>query len=235
MHGIFGAAGQLGTRYSDLRLAGLHFSEVYAETISLQHLERAKGIIIHGLIGTSLLREFEVLIDLSDQLLTLLPTDQRGWTGYGYPIPPSDTIGFRWKGDLPCVTAQVGNNRLNLLLDTGAEIGLLNANLDRRMADYLVPQQKTAANVISFTPDKQRLRVSLLQQLRVDDLSCAPVRVVFGSMRIFNDRLPGPFLDGLIGYHALTAHQLAINFKQRTIYLWPEEKELERPLLVRHF
>lgn len=234
MHGIFGAASQLRVRYSHFRCGELDLGQIYSETLSLQHIERAKGIIIHGLIGTELLREYEVHVDLKSRLLSFAPGDKRSSTSYDYLVPPTDTIDFRWKGDLPCLTAEAGSRQLNLLLDTGAEIGMLNDNQQRRLSpDYLVPQTRGKTNVVSFSPSKEHLPVSLLSHLSLGRRDCPPLRVVLGTMRVFNDHLPGPFLDGLIGYEILHADRFAINFSQQTIYIWQGAEEPNSPRLAR--
>ena len=234
MHGIFGTASQLQMRYSHFRCGELDLDEVYSQTLSLQHIERAKGIIIHGLIGTELLREYEVHIDLQSQVLSFAPGDRQNSASYRYLVPPIDTIEFRWKGNLPSLTAKAGHRRLNLLLDTGAEIGLLNDNQPRRLsADYLVPQTRGKTKVVSFSPTKEHLPVSLLSQLSLGRRGCPPLRVVLGSMRAFNDNLPGPFLDGLIGYEILHADCFAINFSEQAIYIWQSGDSHYSPLLAR--
>ena len=217
--GAYGEEQAVYSNYFDLQLGELSMTDVYAEIIPLEQLEQAKQVPIHGLIGMSLLKNFEVLFDFRAATLTLFETDRRGNSAFFYLPTPSDTLPFLWKGPLPCLVAQLGKTRLNLALDTGAEINVLNVGLERRLSAALTPQER-ATEIISFGPRPDAQAVFALQDLFVDSWACPPVRVVFRSLNRYNANLRGPILDGIVGYDLLSSQQIGINFRKQEVYLW---------------
>ncbi len=49
----------------------------------------------------------------------------QGNAAHRYLPAPADTVAFYWNGSLLCLPARADKRRLNLALDTGAEIGVL--------------------------------------------------------------------------------------------------------------
>lgn len=217
-----GAVTQVRSRYVRLQLGGRTFRDVYAQVISLEKLEAAKGMIIHGLIGTRLLRDFEMLIDLSTEELTLFPIDRRGEHAYDYLTEPADTIAFRWRGPLIALEAQVGSETLQLALDTGAEIALFSQRKKETLAPLMQAQQRST-QVVGLGDRTEKPAVSALQHVQLGTWACAPLRIFFCSLRAYNRELPPPGIDGLAGYDLLSPYQWAINFRKREIYVWLDE------------
>lgn len=217
-----GGSVRVEDHYTRLRMGDALFKDVYAQVVPLASLERAKDQVIHGLIGTRIFRDYELLVDLSARQLTLFPLDRQGESGYYYLTEPADTIAFRWKGFLPCLAARLGDQALDLILDTGAEISLI-AHKQAQALRTHVQAQNRSTQLVSIGNGQESAEVNVLQSLHLDSWACPPLRLFFGSVKLYKRERYGPIVDGLIGYEALSPYQWAINFKKREIYVWLQD------------
>ncbi len=220
------------TKKNTVQIGQMTWDKVFCEILPLDHIEQTKGITIHGLIGTALLREMELLIDFQAGKMTLFTLDEYGEAAYFYLTQPADTLTFRWKGFLPSISGQVGDRRVVLGLDTGAEINLLDDDCEYQLKENLIGHNRET-NLVGISPNKQSKSAYVLVDLKLDSWTCPPGRAILHSMRIHNESMPGPNLDGLIGYEMLSPYQTAINFKKKEIYVWQQEPFLREVVVAR--
>ena len=125
------------TRVNELRFGCIKRSVLTADLVNLGHLENTKGVRIFGLIGLSLLRQFELIIDYENSLLHFRRVLKKD--SFNNPLL-ADTSAYSivpveiWNNKLVTRTTMAGK-KLRLMIDSGAESNLLDSRLPDKIFD----------------------------------------------------------------------------------------------------
>ncbi|MEM1319326.1 MAG: aspartyl protease family protein [Bacteroidota bacterium] len=201
------------------------FKNIRAQAIDLSHLEKVRGIPLLGLLGHSLLKKYEVTFDHTKQELLFHHIDRKGRhlhpNTYNYYLP-TDSIAFNMVGHIPCFVTSVGNRRMRLGLDTGAEINLFDkkhkATLEKRLA------QKTTMDLHGVSSKAVSADVGKMSYFWIDCLKFQDMTTLFTNFKNFNLAYNRQ-LDGILGQEFIRQRKMSINFKKRKIYFWGPEEE----------
>lgn len=228
--GVNGVPAQMETTQADIEIGTQNWSKIYAEILPLEHIEQTKGFPIHGLIGGKLFRQYELMINFNAGEITLRQLDKNGEALDALAIgQPMETLDFRWKGMTPCITAYIGDERLNLTIDTGAEINLMDKKYLEKLESYLAGRNEKYLG--GFGKASQKVVTGKLSQIQIGTNHCEPMNTMFTSMTELNIHVPGPTVDGIIGYEFLSQFCVAINFKKQEIHLWGQEGPVDLALI----
>ncbi len=130
--GITGSVGTVtNSRISQLQISELQLKNLNVNISDLGHIENARNIKILGFFGLNLINDFEVVLDLRNNLLELHRTDKVGNRFNGkssiqkfdmiFPVIVSSDVLF--------IEAIINQRKLSFCLDTGAETNVLSSNL----------------------------------------------------------------------------------------------------------
>lgn len=219
--GVNGEINQLEADYFDVQLGAHRWKSCYAEIMPLGHLERAKFRKIHGLIGSRLLRKFRLFIDYRASHLRLEKQEKTD-SDQVYHLDPADlTYSFRYKGDTPCIQANLAGHEVKLAIDTGAEINLFDQKLSRRFHSFL--QEGKRRNLSSFSSQTQNRRASKMVNLSVESSQLKPMNTLFISLSDWNSSTAGPRVDAILGFEFLVQFQIEINYQTKEIRFWHQQ------------
>lgn len=222
-YGINGEVGEMQAGYFQLQMASLHWKGVYAEIISLQHIERLKGKRIHGLIGGHLFRNYALWLDYIEQKMWLQKAPQSWATEFFSADDPSiiEAQGFKYKGGSPCISIDIGGSPYLFSLDTGAESNILDTRFKVSLSPYYNIDSQTV--LYSFRKESSEASYTRLYSLQMGKLRCRPMRTSFLNLSEWNRVTTGPKVDGILGYEFLHQFKVCIHFKKRMIYFIPSE------------
>ncbi|MBL7702144.1 MAG: aspartyl protease family protein [Ferruginibacter sp.] len=194
---------------------------ITADLVNLGHIENARGIRIFGLIGLSILRQFEMIIDYENSLL------------YLYRIPKKNTASFKssllkdesayntvpieiWNNKVVTRTTIAGK-KLRLIIDTGAESNMLDSRL----------------------PNKIFENVEILRRIKLTGAGDKKVEALFGNINNLTiggqntGVLPviitnlektcladNSCIDGILGFDFLSLHKIGFNFVNNKMFIW---------------
>ena len=232
--GVTGPGNQfLETKRVDIHIGSLRERNLFAEIGDLDHLHRRLGMPILGLIGSTFFNSFEVVLDYERLEMTLYRIDKKGHRlelGWDDP-PPNQMVNFRFTGHLPIIEVLVGQKKLRLGLDSGAECNLFDLKTMKTIHPFLRNHRTT--KVTGLAGKVQTVPVAMLIAFEIGPLSYKPMRTIFADLKAFRQRLSNGNLDGILGYGFLHQFKIGINLKQKKLFLWekgPEEKK--QPELV---
>ncbi|MCB0589274.1 MAG: hypothetical protein KDD06_28565 [Phaeodactylibacter sp.] len=240
LHGINGHEEEAEARYTTLCLGNIAFPLTYAFIANLNSIEKkAHGIEAIGLIGVDVFMDYEIAFDFANGELLLCKLDRKGGKAalsLSYP-PPSDTIEMEFKGHLPCIKAQVGGQTLCLAIDSGSEANILHQNNIQKILPYLKAQRK--AKIAGWGQEAQPTTIGMLTGMELGSTPYLPMLTAIKNIGYFNASLPGPRLDGILGFCFLRQYKTAINFKKKELYIWNEgqrarEVPAEEMIVVNH-
>ena len=218
--GITGAVTMVQkTRVNELRFGCIKRSVLTADLVNLGHLENTKGVRIFGLIGLSLLRQFELIIDYENSLLHFRRVLKKD--SFKNPLL-ADTSAYSivpveiWNNKLVTRTTMAGK-KLRLMIDSGAESNLLDSRL----------------------PDKIFDNVEILRRIQLTGAGAKKVEALYGNLnnlqigRQNTGSLPviitnlektcladNSCIDGILGFDFLSLHKIGFNFVTNKMYIW---------------
>ncbi len=219
--------GKLAVCMPDLEIGEYTWEKTYAEVVPMLGVESAKGIPIHGLLGTKLFRNYILWIDYQTLEIRLFPLDKTGTNpDFLHLTPPLEVLPFKWKSSTPLINAQIGSKELSLTIDTGAEINLIGNKYRDELSGQANGEDERRFG--GLAAQSQRVTVRSLSVPFVGTFSCGPMKTAFVDLSEYNRFVQGPVAHGIFGYEFLSQFQVAFDFKKREIYLW----ELDGGLLA---
>lgn len=220
--GITGAVGTvLKTEVGSFNFGCIQSSRVPADLLNLGHLENKKGMKIFGLIGLSVFKDFEMIIDYKNNLLYLHRIAKKEAAVYRsaqlkdtstYHIVPIEI----WNNKIVVRTILAGK-RLRLIIDSGAESNLLDSRLSGKVFDNVEILRRIQLN---GTGDKKvEALYGNLSNLVIGNQSIATMPVVITNLEK-TCLADNTCIDGILGFDFLSLHKIGFNFVTNKMYIW---------------
>ena len=202
----------------ELRLQSLRLDKMNADVINLSHIEKTKKMNLLGIIGYSILKDFEVFIDMHLNQITLSRTDKKGnkLSKNVYAETIADSIDFKLKKHTIILQGYVGGRKLKFGLDTAAEFNQLNKDVDPKILKYFYPTRQLKLSGASG----KKIKVLAGKLYRVslnDSIYFGPMKTVVTNLKQMNEAF-GTHLDGVLGFEFFLQKRTIINYKKRKLY-----------------
>lgn len=204
-----------------LSFGGFEYKEINAHRINLGHIENSRGIKILGLLGSGLFSRFEMLIDYENEVIHLHRVAKSERMNYksiyrnesaGYSIIPMQVL----DGKL-LMKAMIGKQKLNFVLDTGAEVSVLDSRLSGAVFETVEMERKIT--LTGTSAKKTEAWYGRVKQVNLGPVKLTDFEVLITSLKSMSDAF-GRSIDGMLGYSFLSKQKIAINFVGNEIYIW---------------
>jgi len=218
--GVTGEMGELKTRTVDtLNWDLLEIENLEGHVVSLAHIEEKKNIRLIGVLGYEVFRNFEILIDYSIRQLVVTRVDKNGSRYDPGAIfqQPIDSIDFRLQGHVMVIRARINGVKLNLGLDTGAELNLLDVGVKRRVLDNFEILRRVT--MTGAGEGEIELIAGILYGIETGIEQKTGMRTLLTRMWRINQAF-GSGLDGVLGYEFLFDKRMLINYKKEKLYFF---------------
>ncbi len=215
-HGVLGTAGRVKATYVKISSETFTSKFVYADVLPLSHLERSRGMAIHGLIGCNVFRRSVLHINYASKTLTIVKDRDLKLADEMAPAKRVvATWPLRYVDKIPYIQWPVGNKMRKLVLDTAAEINILDQSLYQELihSNHVIGQTNICGTGKQIGEGKVNLLWRPAQLPAVMDESIA-MKTSFLDLQAFNAGIRGPSLDGIVGSELLTRYEVIINFSQ---------------------
>lgn len=174
-----------------------------------------------GLVGYSVLKDYETLYDFENKLLHLFPSHNAAIHRAATPVKK---IELSMDGHLPVVTIQLGARKLRFGLDTGAATNILDEALIGELPENLI-QWLPMEQMRCLNGRYQDVEAATLNQLSIDEYPLEPMKFLFVDLSKVNDNTEEQ-LDGLLGYAFFSQLLCSINYQQKQLNIW-ERKHVQ--------
>ncbi len=195
--------------------ADISYPKMEAISMDLSHLESLTNRKISGLIGYELIKNFEILIDYEAQEMQIIGLEMIG-VNLQKPIV-SFTLTF--DNHLPVIEAIIGNEKLRLGLDTGAEVNLLDTEVltqISRVASKPISSSKIYG-VGTKQASTQLVKVALT---KIERAAYRQMDYVLTDLSMINSQDQNMDIDGILGFPFLSSCKFSINFKTQELHVW---------------
>lgn len=195
--------------------AGVRKFDLPALTTDVGALEYVTNRPIAGLIGYKFLEGFELLMDFENKLITLVPAGKsaklEGWM-------LKTQIPFTMAGHLPVIEVQIGNKRLRLGLDTGANTNMLSLGQSQEIEPELITPVNNAG-VLGIAGDSYSTYAGDVVETTIGGLNFWNMRFVFSDISHLQNLIDNG-VDGLLGFPFFKSGKFSINYSTKVISIW---------------
>jgi len=207
--GVTGSTGGIGrTTVKSLEIADLHFSNLSADVTSLGHIEDRRGIKILGLVGLSLLKDMEIVVDLNHNELHLFRLDKKGnRLGSSTQKKVDLTHKVTEYNNILIVKATIGGKQLDFCLDSGAESNVLSSYSSKSVLGTVTILKRS--DMVGVASGQTDVLYGMMNDFNLGERRFPTMRTIITSLHQMSKSY-GMVIDGMLGYDF---------FSQGVIYL----------------
>jgi len=210
--GITGDAGTVEQiAVSKIEFADLVFKNLTVEMANLGHIENQRGVKILGLIGFSMLRDFEIVIDPANSELNLFRIDKTGKrlnsslagfkSDYSQKIEGNTGILF--------LQGNIGGKTLKFCFDTAAETNVLSSCSNRNIMSTITITRRTKLKGAGSSVSE--VLFGRMNDFMIGDRQIGNMETVITNLCALNEAY-NTTIDGILGYSFLEHGIVCVNF-----------------------
>lgn len=208
-------------RVDSLQLDQLVLREIRAHLVDLHHIELKKNTRLIGILGQDVYRDFEVFIDFQSKVIALTRVDKKGIridTLAPYEIP-YDSMDFELRHHLIIVDTKVNAVRLKMILDSGAELNLIDRQVNRRVMDKFTIIKRV--NLLGVGQREVEVLAGVMNEVYCGNQYSEKMNTLLTSLDEINQSFDVN-VQGVLGYEFLKKRRILINYQKRKLYFFSQ-------------
>ena len=201
------------TKISSLTIQDIVYQGVQADITDLGEIENRRGIKILGLLGVSLFKDYVIDLDVIQQQLVLHKSVDTVEKGAKLLLKTP----IRVYNNIVSLKVKSRNVHLNLSLDTGAEVNIIDNNLPRKV--YAGMKILKTSVVRDARGGSTEMLLVLLDDLVIGTTKLQRMQSLIVNLDAMS-RAYGKKVNGMLGYPFFALGRVIIDFnnKQLSIY-----------------
>lgn len=219
--GITGSAAALQTNVDKFSFGPISYYKVESDLANLGHIENNKGIKILGLLGMSLFKQFEMIIDYEKNLLYLHLITRKDKGVYKNEMLKDtsayNTVPIEISDNKILMYTYLEGKKLRFIVDTGAESNVLDSRLPNKIFENVTVVRRV---ILNGSGDKkvEALYGDLKDiQIGKQNFSTLPILITNLEKMCY---AYNTCLDGMLGFDFLSLHKIGFNFVTGEMYIW---------------
>lgn len=212
--GVNGAiAGMDIFEIDNLNFSGIQLNNEAVISMNLAHLEEELNTEIYGLIGYDLIKDYDLLFDYENQVLTLIePEVFSSYKNNELKNYDSETIALEMNEHIPSIELSIGKQTYRMGIDSGAEINLFDDDLMPSLKSFI---KEVETDRLSGAGSNSSAVISCnISSTKIGESNYLNLPTVFSDISHLNDGY-NISLDGLIGYQILSKQKCLISFQRK--------------------
>lgn len=211
-----GVASVRQTKISKIQLSGLSYDNVLADLSDLGHIENRRGVKILGLLGFSLIKNMEIIIDVNNNELHLYRLDRSGnrinknATAFNADISQKVQI----YQDILFVSPKIGGKILSFCLDTGAESNVINSASSKKVMNTINITRRSGL-VGAGRPSSEAL-FGTLNDFTIEGRQISQMQTIITNLENMSAAY-GFTIDGMLGYDFFEKGLICVNLVRQEI------------------
>ena len=181
-------------------------------------MQDSKKMNLLGIIGFSILKDYEVFIDLHLNQITLTKVDAYGnkLDKHVYLEKITDSINFNLKNHTIVLNGVINKQNLKFGLDSAAEFNQINKSTNKKALKYFYPKKRLY--LVGASNKKIEVVAGKLYRLKlIETIYFGPMDTVLTNLNNMNEAF-GTHLDGILGYEFFKQKRTIINYKKEKLY-----------------
>ncbi len=198
------------TNVKRFSLSDLYYENLRADVAPLGHLENSREVKILGLIGASIFSRLQVEIDLANEVMYLTKLDRDGNPLQAPSVTnsPDFEIPLRYSKQHMVIETEIGGRKVPFLLDTGAEMTILDSRLPSKCMEAFVPRGRS--KLIGSDGRRREVITGTLKEIKLAGVEMKYIPAMIADLGQAFD-LP---ISGIIGYDLFSRGIAVINTRK---------------------
>ena len=196
----------------------IHLKNKNSDVINLSHIEKSKKIKLLGIIGYSILKDYEIFVDFYLNQITLFKTDKFGnkLAKEAYLEKIIDSVNFTLKKHTIVLKGFVNKEKVTFGLDTGAEFNQINNRISKKVLQSFYPNKRIKLKGASAKTIE--VLYGNLHRVKLNDkIYFGPMKTILTNLHNMNQAF-GTKLDGILGLDFFAQKRVIINYKKEKLY-----------------
>ena len=194
---------------------------ITADLVNLGHIENVRGVKIFGLIGLSVLRQFEMIIDYENSLLYLYRIPKKNASSFKSSLLKDasayNTVPIEiWNNKIVTRTTMAGK-KLRLIIDTGAESNMLDSRLPNKIFENVEILRRI--KLTGAGDKKVEALYGNLNNLTIGNQNTGSLPVIITNLEK-TCLADNSCIDGILGFDFLSLHKIGFNFVNNKMFIW---------------
>ena len=169
--------------------------------------------------GIHVYQDFEVFIDFQSKVIVLTRVDKKGIridTLAPYEVP-YDSMEFELRHHLIIVDTKVNNVRLKMILDSGAELNLIDRQVNRKVMDKFTIIKRV--NLLGVGNKEVEVLAGVMNEVQCGNQYSEKMNTLLTSLDEINQSFDVN-VQGVLGYEFLKKRRVMINYQKRKLYFF---------------
>lgn len=205
-------------------LAGLSFNKMPASLVDLGHIENRRGVKVLGLMGFDMIKDFEIVIDVTNNQLQLFRIDNKGIrkSNSHAEFKGDHTQKIEFAKNILFLNATVGGKLLKFCLDTGAETNAISDHSPKSVLNTVSIERRSSLRGAGSSTSE--VYFGIMKELKMGDYSLKNMETIITGLESLSEAY-GVTIDGMLGYNFLSKGVICINFVKRQMDIQFIKKE----------
>jgi hypothetical protein len=210
----------LRTAVKSFRLGTFTYHYAEADLVNLGHIENSKGTKILGLLGVSLFKQCEIIIDYEKNLIYLHHIGRKERNTYQHAMLADPKNYHSYPIDIKdnriLIKTDMANRSLQFVIDYAAETNIIDSRLPEKILDSV----DISGRIILTGAGSKKVEAlsGILNSFRLPGLDVGTLPVIITNLEntCFGQE---NCINGVLGYDFLSRYKLGFNFIKRKMYI----------------
>jgi predicted aspartyl protease len=214
-NGITGSVGSIEQVTIDkIEFADLTYKKMRADMANLGHIENRRGVKILGLIGFSMIRDFEIVIDTQNNQLKLFRIDKTGNRISHAPtnFKPDHYQKINNNSNILFLQGKIGGKNLNFCFDTGAETNVVNSYSTKNILNTLTITRRSGLKGAGSAGSE--VLFGRMNDFSIGNQQINGMETIISNLDALSEAY-GTKIDGMLGFNFMEQGIVCINFAKK--------------------
>jgi hypothetical protein len=213
--GITGAVGKVERiSVEKIEFGELTYQKLRADAVNLGHIENRRGVKILGLVGFSMMKNLEIVINAENNELRLFKLDKKGnrISGKSPGFKTDHTQKIEGNGNILFLKGSVAGKTLNFCFDTGAETNAISSNAGKNILNTLTITRRMELKGAGAA--KSEVLFGRMNDFALGEKKIAGMETIVTSLYAMSEAY-NTRIDGMLGFSFLEQGTVSINFVKK--------------------
>lgn len=213
--GITGAVGKVERiSVEEMKFGNLMYQKMRADLVNLGHIENRRGVKILGLIGFSMMKNLEIVLNAENGELRLYKLDKSGnrISGKASAVKPDYNQKIEGNGNILFLKGAIAGKSLNFCFDTGAETNAISSDANKNILSTLTITRRMELKGAGSA--KSEVLFGRMNDFSIGNKQISGMETIVTSLFAMSEAY-NTKIDGMLGYSFLEQGTISINFVKR--------------------
>jgi hypothetical protein len=213
--GITGVVGKVERiSVEKIEFGELMYQKLRADLVNLGHIENRRGVKILGLVGFSMMKDIEIVLNAENGELRLYKLDKSGnrISGNATAVSHDYKQQIEGNGNILFLKGTIACKNLNFCFDTGAETNAISSDVNKNILSTLSITRRIELKGSGLA--KSEVLFGRMNDFSMGDKQITGMETIVTSLFAMSEAY-NTKIDGMLGYSFLEQGTISINFVKR--------------------